>query len=539
MSLETRNPSLTGNAAPARGGAHRAKSALERLRELIRNEVARANPVEESRRALELIVETSVRYQDTPAGLRIAVLDDQGRPRTKRTDGDEVDLTIQDLIGELRSKHPRLFAPPVREGATAVAAARTGRAAVEPPERPDRGTPKILAQSRPVVPEPGVGPEDGLALAPEPDQVEPAHEPETGTAVPLSPGASARRTDARGGLAVGAEPGRGEASSMEEPERTTAIRPSRVAAQARAAARDVLSLGSAESGPPADRLPRAARGGADLVQPGRDLSRGSAGQLGAPLDAPVATGIRGALARLRSVRVPVTWRALPVRREPGFPVPRARFGGRVALILVAFAVALPLVGVLGASLIGEATRPPPRDARATAPEAASARPREAIASGRAAGETDVPMSARPPREPAATGRAPGETDTTGTVQGQDLAPAGAAVGPLRGVAEVLDTATLLVQGKVVRLFGVEWAKGAGDPDDLASYLRSREVVCRPEGATDKHRCEVGGQDLSKVVLFNGGGRATPEASPDLKAAEEHARSQQVGVWGAESLRARP
>jgi endonuclease YncB( thermonuclease family) len=192
---------------------------------------------------------------------------------------------------------------------------------------------------------------------------------------------------------------------------------------------------------------------------------------------------------------------VPGPRETSFGLRTHRLSGRVALTLLAVALSIPLLGLLATSLINDSG--PTR-----APEVR-------------------PAASRPAAEP----------EATGAVQGQDPSPP--AGGPLRGVAEVLDTATLSVQGKVIRLFGVEWAKGAGDPDDLAGYLKGREVVCRPEGATDKHRCEVQGQDLSKVVLFNGGGRATPEAPPDLKAAEEHARSQQIGVWGSESLKARP
>jgi endonuclease YncB( thermonuclease family) len=56
-------------------------------------------------------------------------------------------------------------------------------------------------------------------------------------------------------------------------------------------------------------------------------------------------------------------------------------------------------------------------------------------------------------------------------------------------------------------------------------------VCEPADATETYRCQVvGGQDLSKVVLFNGGGKATAEASSDLKAAADRAREAQLGVW---------
>lgn len=129
----------------------------------------------------------------------------------------------------------------------------------------------------------------------------------------------------------------------------------------------------------------------------------------------------------------------------------------------------------------------------------------------------------------------GDPAATGTVTATKTAtapptPAAPVQRPLRGVPEVLDTATLSLDGEVVRLFGVEWAPGAGKPDDLIRYLQGREVMCEPAGPNDTYRCQVGGQDLSKVVLFNGGGRATPEATAELKAAADKARETKIGVW---------
>jgi endonuclease YncB( thermonuclease family) len=135
-------------------------------------------------------------------------------------------------------------------------------------------------------------------------------------------------------------------------------------------------------------------------------------------------------------------------------------------------------------------------------------------------------------EPAPPPNVPGEPAVTGTVETT-------ARGPLSGVPEILDTTTLSLQGQVVRLYGVEWSRGAGDPDDLARYLRGREVACTPLEGSDTYRCQVEDQDLSRVVLYNGGGRATADASPDLKRAEEHARESAVGVWADQRLKARP
>ena len=100
---------------------------------------------------------------------------------------------------------------------------------------------------------------------------------------------------------------------------------------------------------------------------------------------------------------------------------------------------------------------------------------------------------------------------------------------MSGVPEVIDTATLRVDGKVVRLFGVEWARG-GLAEDLTRYLQGREVTCSPAASPDRYRCQVDGRDLSEVVLFNGGGRATPNATPELVAAENYARTERIGIW---------
>lgn len=100
---------------------------------------------------------------------------------------------------------------------------------------------------------------------------------------------------------------------------------------------------------------------------------------------------------------------------------------------------------------------------------------------------------------------------------------------VEGPAEVIDTATLRVGGKLVRLFGVEWVRG-GQADELSKYLRGRPVSCLPAAGSSAHVCTVEGRDLSEVVLFNGGGRASSEATPELVAAEDHARTERLGVW---------
>jgi hypothetical protein len=264
--------------------------------------------------------------------------------------------------------------------------------------------------------------------------------------------------------------------------------------------RDWLTLGS--GGPNKTAPPRPAR---DLPAAGRPVAARPA----APPSQPVAPE------RVRPVPVP-----LPSEEDLPGPFPpdisragRLSFSGPSWLRPMTLAiVGLPLlIGGLLFAWLGTRTETPP---------------------GREAAVAERPMAERPAsREPAATG---GLRD--GAVESRAVE---APTEPVRGIAEVLDTATLNVQGKVVRLFGVEWVRGAGDPDDLARYLRGREVACEPAGTTRTHRCEVGGQDLSRVVLFNGGGRATQDATPELRAAEEHAKSAKLGLWGDQRLIARP
>ncbi len=145
-----------------------------------------------------------------------------------------------------------------------------------------------------------------------------------------------------------------------------------------------------------------------------------------------------------------------------------------------------------------------------------------------------PARRRRPPGPDAPGRprprsgAPARPPATGAVAPEAAPPAPPPPRALAGVAEVVDTATLKLGGRVVRLFGVEWAKG-GQAQDLTGYLAGRPVNCQP-AAGDSYQCAVDGHDLSEVVLYNGGGRASADATPDLVEAERRARTEKVGIW---------
>ncbi|WP_238179270.1 nuclease [Methylobacterium oxalidis] len=178
-------------------------------------------------------------------------------------------------------------------------------------------------------------------------------------------------------------------------------------------------------------------------------------------------------------------------------------GGLAAVLLAVGAAAL----VTGRQEPSERAAPADRAGGAAGPQSAP---------GAAPSQTGPQAPATPPAEPerAAAGEPP---------------PAPANPNEIGGPAEVIDTATLRVGGKLVRLFGVEWVRG-GQAEDLTRYLAGRSVTCQPVSGSQNVLCQVDGRDLSEVVLFNGGGRASPEATPDLVAAEDHARSERLGVW---------
>ena len=138
-----------------------------------------------------------------------------------------------------------------------------------------------------------------------------------------------------------------------------------------------------------------------------------------------------------------------------------------------------------------------------------------------AASEDSAVAATPTsRGPTTTGTAaPGAAKTR-----DDISPGGPVT--LVGVPEVIDTSTLRIEGNLIRLFGVEWARG-GQSEDLVRYLRGRATTCRPTGAGDLYRCDVDGRDLSRVVLYNGGGRATADAPPELVAAEESCQGREA------------
>ena len=99
---------------------------------------------------------------------------------------------------------------------------------------------------------------------------------------------------------------------------------------------------------------------------------------------------------------------------------------------------------------------------------------------------------------------------------------------LSGIPTVVDTATLRIGGRDVRLLGVAGVDGE-HAARMAAYIDGREVRCAPVEA-ERYRCDVDGKDLAEAVLFNGGGRADADAPAALHHAEHQARSRNRGIW---------
>jgi len=367
----------------------------ERMRAIIQAEVDRIDPTDDARRALELIIESSLRPSSLDGDLKLTVVDASGQPRMIEKNGEMVPFTLSDLIAELRTLHPVLFKSPPRPQPIAV---------------------------------------------------------ETG---PVSPGREARpleRRPERDWLALGAgEPAKGD---LPHPSRRTRTLTRWTKGKVRFHSWSTR------------RAARAPTAEAPMATPLADVRKS------------LAASADRAQAFFDNLQDNLQDR--PISRRPGFAL------GAVAAVLV-------LIG-LGAFLL---LRP----------------------------ESSMQASADDPSE-------------TGSLTANQVAKAPAFASrssggrTLKGVPDVIDTATLSLEGEVVRLFGVEWAPGAGKPEDLSNYLQGREVTCEPAGGADTYRCRVGEQDLSRVILFNGGGQPTSEATPELKAAAEHARAAKIGVWSS-------
>jgi hypothetical protein len=150
-------------------------------------------------------------------------------------------------------------------------------------------------------------------------------------------------------------------------------------------------------------------------------------------------------------------------------------------------------------------------------------------SGQNGSSEPMPTADRASRVPALSQSVQAQRASDGAGQGGAGVQTASLGSTITGRSEVVNNATLRINGSIVRLIGVEPASEA-EREQMAHYLGDRTVTCWPVSSGVRHRCEVEGNDLSRVVLYNGGGRATADATPDLLADENHARLARIGVW---------
>jgi membrane peptidoglycan carboxypeptidase len=137
----------------------------------------------------------------------------------------------------------------------------------------------------------------------------------------------------------------------------------------------------------------------------------------------------------------------------------------------------------------------------------------------------LPVISKPPAQAARRNPDAAPPEGTAAALGQQVTDAGA-----RGTADVIDTATLAIRGKLFKLEGIVADDDRRALRALSRFLRRREVVCVGAAGADRSRCTVEGQNLSEIILSNGGARATPDAPAELLAAEDEARSARLGIW---------
>jgi len=398
----------------------------ERLRGRIQAELERQRALPVAARTLALLAEAAVEPIEAPPHYRI--VDRRGAPRVHPAiDGTEArPLSLSDLVDELRSRHPDLFAPPL------------------PPEPEPE-------------PEP---PRDPLADV----KAAGARFVETQSALARS---LATQSAERGRAFATAATGRFEGWRSRLGSRLDAKR---------VPASDAVP---SEASPDRPRLARGLSSLATLREGGVRLSERGRDRINAGLD------------RVRS--------GLSLRDDGD----GAGRGHAISLGLGGLAV-LAVIVAIATSGDEESPAPPQRPsvaetARAPAQEEAPAEDPKAVEEARSTAEAKPADEA--PRNP----------------------------NEIAGIPEVIDTATLRVSGKLLHLFGVEWVRG-GQADELTKYLAGRSVSCLPAPGSSAYTCTVEGRDVSEVVLFNGGGRASSEASTELVAAEDHARTERLGVW---------
>ena len=97
------------------------------------------------------------------------------------------------------------------------------------------------------------------------------------------------------------------------------------------------------------------------------------------------------------------------------------------------------------------------------------------------------------------------------------------------VEQVIDTATLQIQGETIELAGI---KGLGSPyrDQLAKFIEEQGSQIRCEPIDERYICFVKNVDLGLAALTNGAARLAADATPQYRQAADEARRNHRGIF---------
>jgi hypothetical protein len=111
-----------------------------------------------------------------------------------------------------------------------------------------------------------------------------------------------------------------------------------------------------------------------------------------------------------------------------------------------------------------------------------------------------------------------------------LAPAPDLPDTVAGVTQVVDTATLTVNGQTVQLFGIKGESGIYAAQ-LQALINTQggQVKCTLQGQA--YTCMLAnGVDVARAGLYNGGARLSDDASSDYQAQAAAAQAAHRGIW---------
>ncbi|MFL6720459.1 MAG: thermonuclease family protein [Sphingomonas sp.] len=121
--------------------------------------------------------------------------------------------------------------------------------------------------------------------------------------------------------------------------------------------------------------------------------------------------------------------------------------------------------------------------------------------------------------------------------------------PIWGTASAQDGDSLFVDGRRVRLFGIDapeldqtcsrngqnWACGEAAADQLMQLVTGKQVMCTLMGVDEYQRilgrCSVGAVEINKTMVAVGYAVAYRHYSSDYVSSEESAKANRLGLWG--------